>query len=71
MNDQKYTIQAQELLQSAVQAAQSRSNQMIETGHLLKAILVDKEGIGTFCCKNGNQYRNVRKRIASNIGKIS
>ncbi|MFA5497616.1 MAG: ATP-dependent Clp protease ATP-binding subunit, partial [Bacteroidales bacterium] len=48
MNEQKYTIQAQELLQSAVHAAQSRSNQVIETGHLLKAILADKEGIGTF-----------------------
>ncbi len=48
MNEQKYTIQAQELLQSAVHAAQSGSNQVIETGHLLKAILADKEGIGTF-----------------------
>ena len=48
MNEQKYTIQAQELLQSAVHAAQSGSNQVVETGHLLKAILADKEGIGTF-----------------------
>ena len=42
MNEQKYTIQAQELLQSAVHAAQSGSNQVVETGHLLKAILADK-----------------------------
>lgn len=46
MNEQKFTIQAQELLQSAVSVAQSGSNQVIETGHILKAIIADREGIG-------------------------
>lgn len=48
MNEQKYTIQAQELLQSAVLTAQAGSNQMIETGHILKAILGDREGVGVY-----------------------
>ncbi|MDD4472700.1 MAG: ATP-dependent chaperone ClpB [Bacteroidales bacterium] len=48
MNEQKYTIQAQELLQAAVQIAQSGSNQVIEPGHILKAILADKDGIGVY-----------------------
>ncbi len=48
MNQQQYTIQAQELLQAAVQLAQSRSNQQIETGHILQALLNDKEGVGVF-----------------------
>ncbi|MFY9115705.1 MAG: ATP-dependent chaperone ClpB [Bacteroidales bacterium] len=70
MNDQKYTIQAQELLQSAVQAAQSRSNQMIETGHLLKAILVDKEGIGTFLLqKTGINIETLEKELQVILGK--
>ncbi|HOG25537.1 MAG TPA: ATP-dependent chaperone ClpB [Bacteroidales bacterium] len=48
MNEQKYTIQAQELLQSAILKARSGSNQVVETGHILKAILADSEGIGTY-----------------------
>ena len=48
MNEQKYTIQAQELLQSAVLTAQAGSNQIIETGHILKAILGDREGVGVY-----------------------
>lgn len=48
MNEQKFTIQAQELLQSAVSVAQSGSNQVIETGHILKAIIADREGIGSY-----------------------
>lgn len=48
MNEQQYTIQAQELLQVAVEQAQSASNQQIETGHILAALLKDKEGVGVF-----------------------
>ena len=48
MNEQKFTFQAQELLQSAVSVAQSGSNQVIETGHILKAIIADREGIGSY-----------------------
>ncbi|HPJ82205.1 MAG: ATP-dependent chaperone ClpB [Bacteroidales bacterium] len=48
MNEQKYTIQAQELLQSAILKARSGSNQVVETGHILKAILADREGIGVY-----------------------
>ncbi|HPX79096.1 MAG TPA: ATP-dependent chaperone ClpB [Bacteroidales bacterium] len=59
MNEQKYTIQAQELLQSAVHAAQSGSNQVVETGHLLKAILADKEGIGTFLLQKSGVNTNI------------
>ncbi|MDD4919343.1 MAG: ATP-dependent chaperone ClpB [Bacteroidales bacterium] len=48
MNEQKYTIQAQELLQSAILKARSGSNQVVETGHIIKAILADSEGIGVY-----------------------
>ena len=39
MNFNQYTIKAQEVVQRAVQIAQSNQQQVVETGHVLKAIL--------------------------------
>ena len=64
MNEQKYTIQAQELLQSAAQIAQSGSNQVIETGHILKAMLSDREGIGVYLMqKAGVNTENLENEL--------
>lgn len=64
MNEQKYTIQAQELLQAAVQTAQSGSNQVIDTGHILKAILADKDGIGVYLLqKSGVNTDKLEKEL--------
>ena len=39
MNTDNYTIKSQEALQKAVQLAQAKGQQAIETGHLLKAVV--------------------------------
>jgi len=66
MNEQKFTIQAQELLQVAVQKAQAGSNQVVETGHILQAVLSDKEGVGVFLLqKTGVNPESLENGLAS------
>lgn len=48
MNTNNYTIKSQEALQDAVQLAQSKGQQAIETGHLLKAVISVGENITQF-----------------------
>lgn len=48
MNMNNYTIKSQEALQDAVQLAQSKGQQAIETGHLLKAVINAGENITRF-----------------------
>ena len=48
MNMNNYTIKSQEALQDAVQLAQSKGQQAIETGHLLKAVINVGENITHF-----------------------
>lgn len=70
MNEQKFTIQAQELLQSAVSVAQSGSNQVIETGHILKAIIADREGIGSYLLqKTGVSTEALEKELVPLLEK--
>ena len=45
MNVNNYTVKSQEAVQRAVEAAQSRNHQAVDTGHLLRALLDDNEGI--------------------------
>jgi len=45
MNFDNYTIKAQEVLQQAVQIAQGKGQQAIETGHILKALFVSAEDV--------------------------
>jgi ATP-dependent Clp protease ATP-binding subunit ClpB len=45
MNLNNFTIKSQEVVQQAIQMAQSTSQQAVDSGHLLKAMLVDNEGI--------------------------
>lgn len=48
MNTNNYTIKSQEALQQAVQLAQSKGQQAIETGHLLKGVVHAGENITQF-----------------------
>ena len=54
MNLNQYTIKAQEALQQAQQLAYNNGNANIETAHLLKAILLDKESPIEFLLKKNN-----------------
>ena len=51
MNFKNYTIKSQEALQSATDIATSNQQQVIETGHLLKAILQSDESLISFLIK--------------------
>ena len=54
MNLSQYTIKAQEAIQAAQQLAYNNSNASIETAHLLKAILLDKDSSTEFLLKKNN-----------------
>ncbi len=54
MNLNNYTIKAQELIQSAQQIAFSNNNPSIETEHLLKGLLADKDSAISFLLKKNN-----------------
>ena len=51
MNFEKYTIKSQEVLQKATEIASSSGQQVIETGHLLQAILMSDENMISFLLK--------------------
>jgi ATP-dependent Clp protease ATP-binding subunit ClpB len=54
MNLSQYTIKAQEAIHAAQQLAYNNSNASIETAHLLKAILLDKDSSTEFLLKKNN-----------------
>ncbi|MFM2439727.1 MAG: ATP-dependent chaperone ClpB [Bacteroidota bacterium] len=54
MNLSQYTIKAQEAIQAAQQLAYNNANASIETAHLLKAILLDKDSPTEFLLKKNN-----------------
>jgi ATP-dependent Clp protease ATP-binding subunit ClpB len=54
MNLNQYTIKAQEAIQAAQQLAYNNQNASIETAHLLKAILLDKDSSTEFLLKKNN-----------------
>ena len=51
MNFNNYTIKAQEALQKATEIASGNQQQVIETGHLLQAILHSDENLISFLLK--------------------
>lgn len=59
MNFNNYTIKSQEAIQKATEIAASAGQQAIETGHLLKAILVSDENMIAFILKKLNINRNL------------
>ena len=48
MNMNNYTIKSQEAVQAAVQLAQEKGQQAIETGHLLRGVIDKGENITNF-----------------------
>ena len=54
MNLSQYTIKAQEAIQAAQQLAYNNKDAAIETLHLLKAILTDKDSSTEFLLKKNN-----------------
>ncbi len=59
MNFNNYTIKAQEALQKATEIATGRGQQVIETGHLLKAIVVSDENVVSFLFKKLGTSKNL------------
>jgi ATP-dependent Clp protease ATP-binding subunit ClpB len=51
MNFNQYTIKAQEVVQHAAQIAQGNQQQVVETGHLLKALLEEDPNTSQFLIK--------------------
>lgn len=71
MNLNNFTIKAQEALQQAQQIAFNNSNPVIETSHLLKAILEDKDGPIEFLLKKSNANLNmIHTKLTERLAKL-
>lgn len=75
MNTDNYTIKSQEALQKAVQLAQSKGQQAIETGHLLKAVVEVGENVTHFIFNklgvNRNNLLAALDRIVDTYPRVS
>ena len=71
MNLNNYTIKAQEALQSAQQVAFNNGNPTIETNHMLKALLEDKDSpVEYLLKKNDINVPYVEGKINDSIGRL-
>ena len=71
MNLNNYTIKAQETIQAAQQLAFNSGNPNIETNHLLKALLADKDSPVEFLLKRNNvNIGFVESKMDESIGKL-
>lgn len=59
MNFDNFTIKAQEAIQQAASMAGSRGQQIVETGHILKAVLETDENITNFLIKKLGVNKNL------------
>ena len=64
MNFNQYTIRSQEVLQKASEIASDFGQQSVETGHILKAILVTDENVANFMTATDN-ITNKEKKSAT------
>ncbi|MDN5205215.1 ATP-dependent chaperone ClpB [Fulvivirgaceae bacterium BMA10] len=75
MNFNNYTIKSQEAIQKATEIANSNQQQAIETGHILKAILLSDENVISFLIKklsiNRSQLETKLDEIVNAYPKIS
>ncbi len=75
MNFNNYTIKSQEAIQQAAELAGSLGQQVIETGHLLKALLLSDENVISFLIKklnvNADQLNNRLEEIINTYPKVS
>lgn len=71
MNLNQYTIKAQETIQAAQQEAYTAGNPSIETAHLLKALLFDKDSPIQYLLKRNNvNVRLLETKIAESMQKL-
>jgi ATP-dependent Clp protease ATP-binding subunit ClpB len=71
MNLNNFTIKAQEALQQAQQLAFNNGNPTIESGHILKAILDDKDGPIEYLLKKSNGNLNIiHSRLEDSLSKL-
>ncbi|MCB9046978.1 MAG: ATP-dependent chaperone ClpB [Chitinophagales bacterium] len=75
MNLNNFTIKAQEILQQAQQLAYNHQNANIETAHMLKALLDDKEGPISYLLKknavNTTMVENKLKELIDKLPKLT
>lgn len=75
MNINNFTIKAQESIQTAVQIAEQKGQQSVETAHLLKGVLQTSENICSFLLKkigaNPIQINNIAESIIESLPKVS
>jgi ATP-dependent Clp protease ATP-binding subunit ClpB len=71
MNLNNFTIKAQEILQQAQQVAFNNGNPSIESGHILQALIEDKEGPIEFLLKKSNANLNIiHSRLEEALAKL-
>jgi len=71
MNLNNFTIKAQEILQQAQQIAFNNQNPNIETAHVLKALLEDKEGPISYLLKKNNvNLAFVDKKLGEQLERL-
>jgi len=71
MNLNNFTIKAQETLQQAQQAAFNKGNPAIESGHILQALIEDKDGPIEFLLKKSNANVNIiQSRLEESLAKL-
>lgn len=75
MNTNNFTVKSQEALQKAQEIAMGYQHQAVETGHLLKGILVADQSITPFllkkCDVNPDNFTQVLDRIIESYPKIT
>lgn len=70
-NFNKFTIKAQESVQSAIEIAQNYSNQILEPEHLLAAIIQEKGNVAeSIMKKTGGNVNNVRIKVNELLEKL-
>lgn len=68
MNFNQYTIKAQEVIQKASEIALAKGQQAIETGHILKAILVEDGNTSVFLLKKvGTKQETIQAKLETII----
>ncbi len=71
MNLNKYTLKAQEVVQQALELAQSGNNQAMEPAHVMKAFLMDGDNIvHTLFSKLGANASGIEKVVDLNLARL-
>src|ERR1035437_9111344 len=75
MNFNNFTIKAQEAVQQATQIAEGNNQQAVETGHILKGLLINAENVTGFLLKklgvNVTIFNQALDRIVLSYPKVT